>query len=208
MEYMADRTEEMTGIEASNTNRVRNLASECAVLLENDGTLPLPASSNIALYGTGARHTIKGGTGSGEVNSRHEVSIEEGLEAQGVTITTKGWLDRYDQKKKEHFDEFTSMVEKYAEDEGIALSNAYFKFPYVNPDPVEVTEEDIKASDTDVAIMVISRNSGEGADRKNEEGDYKLSSAELSILDTLRKAYDKLIDDNKPDRRGHGSCYG
>ena len=75
MDYMADRTEEMTGIEATNTNRVRNLASECAVLLENDGTLPLPASSNIALYGSGARHTIKGGTGSGDVNSRHEVMM-------------------------------------------------------------------------------------------------------------------------------------
>ena len=193
MDYMADRTEEMTGIEATNTNRVRNLASECAVLLENDGTLPLPASSNIALYGSGARHTIKGGTGSGDVNSRHEVSIEEGLEAQGVTVTTKAWLDRYDEMKDKHFKEFTAKVEKYAADSGVALSNAYFKFPYVLPDPVEVTEEDIKISDTDIAIFVISRNSGEGADRKNEEGDYKLSKAEITILDTLRKAYGKLI---------------
>ena len=92
-------------LESSNMNRVRNLASECAVLLENDGTLPIASPCSVALYGTGARYTVKGGTGSGDVNSRFEVSIEEGLEAAGVVITTKGWLDRYDEAKNKHFEE-------------------------------------------------------------------------------------------------------
>ncbi|MBO4579923.1 MAG: glycoside hydrolase family 3 protein [Clostridiales bacterium] len=193
MEYLADKTSEITGIEATNSNRVRNLASECAVLLENDGTLPLAAASSVALYGTGARYTIKGGTGSGDVNSRYEVSIEEGLESQGISVTTKGWLDRYDEEKARQFAEYTAMVEQYAKDNDIVLSNAYFNFPYRLPDPIEVTAEDIAASATDTAILVISRNSGEGADRKNEEGDYKLSEAELSLIETLKSSYDKFI---------------
>ncbi|MBP5653961.1 MAG: glycoside hydrolase family 3 protein [Clostridiales bacterium] len=193
MEYLADRSEEMTELESSNMNRVRNLASECAVLLENDGTLPIASPCSVALYGTGARYTVKGGTGSGDVNSRFEVSIEEGLEAAGVVITTKGWLDRYDEAKNKHFEEYTAMVEKYAEDNGIVLSNAYFNFPYRLPDPVNVTPEDIAASATDMAIMVITRNSGEGADRKNEEGDYKLSGEEINMLEVLRASYPKLI---------------
>ena len=43
----------------------RKAAAEGIVLLENNGVLPLKKGSNVALYGGGARHTIKGGTGSG-----------------------------------------------------------------------------------------------------------------------------------------------
>ena len=57
--------------------------------VENDGTLPFSGAGKLALYGSGARSTIKGGTGSGDVNVRHFVNIEEGLEHAGFTITTK-----------------------------------------------------------------------------------------------------------------------
>lgn len=43
----------------------------------------------IALYGAGAGMTIKGGTGSGEVRERHVVSILEGMEKAGFTVTTQ-----------------------------------------------------------------------------------------------------------------------
>ena len=49
-------------------------ACEAMVLLKNDGTLPLQ-TRKVALYGSGASRTIKGGTGSGEVNERHSVTI-------------------------------------------------------------------------------------------------------------------------------------
>ena len=62
------------------------------VLLENDGALPLKNTGKIALYGAGARHTIKGGTGSGDVNSREVINIEQGLKDAGFTITTDRWL--------------------------------------------------------------------------------------------------------------------
>ena len=51
--------------------------------------LPLTEPGEIALFGSGARHTIKGGTGSGDVNSRHVTTIEEGLETAGFTIVTR-----------------------------------------------------------------------------------------------------------------------
>ncbi len=59
------------------------------VLLQNNGALPLK-DKNVALYGSGARRTVKGGTGSGEVNERHSVSVEEGLIALGCNVLTKG----------------------------------------------------------------------------------------------------------------------
>ena len=65
----------------------RQIAAEGMVLLKNDGILPLAADAETALYGAGARHTIKGGTGSGSVNNRYAVSIDEGLRQAGIRIT-------------------------------------------------------------------------------------------------------------------------
>ena len=53
-------------------------ACESIVLLENDGALPIQGKK-VAMFGAGVTHTIKGGTGSGEVNERHSVTIYEGL---------------------------------------------------------------------------------------------------------------------------------
>ncbi|MDY3679636.1 MAG: beta-1,3-N-acetylglucosaminyltransferase, partial [Actinomyces urogenitalis] len=72
---------------------VRAGAPESVVLLASDGSFPLAAPGKIALFGAGARRTVKGGTGSGDVNSRHVVTVEEGLENAGFEITTKAWLD-------------------------------------------------------------------------------------------------------------------
>ena len=60
----------------------------------------MESAGKIVLYGSGARKTIKGGTGSGDVNVRHFVTIEEGLENAGFTITSKEWLDSYDELKQ------------------------------------------------------------------------------------------------------------
>lgn len=82
------------------------------VLLENDGTLPLSGPGRIALYGNGARATVKGGTGSGEVNSRFVVNIEEGLEAAGFTVTTKAWLDAQQQATREEYDQYWARLKQ------------------------------------------------------------------------------------------------
>ena len=49
------------------------------VLLKSNGDFPLKEPQKVDLYGNGARRTIKGGTGSGDVNVRHFSTIEEGL---------------------------------------------------------------------------------------------------------------------------------
>ena len=73
------KSPEIQSFETEHIAAVRRLAPECMVLLENDGTLPLKGAGKLALYGSGARRTIKGGTGSGDVNVRHFVTVEEGL---------------------------------------------------------------------------------------------------------------------------------
>lgn len=86
----------MQQYEMDHLNFVLDHAAECTVLLKTNGKFPLKKPGKIAAFGSGMRYTIKGGTGSGEVNSRFTFTIEQGLEKAGFEITTKKWLDEYD----------------------------------------------------------------------------------------------------------------
>lgn len=94
--FFASTTPEISEREKHNMERARKIASQGMVLLSNNGALPLKETGNIALFGNGGRMTVKGGTGSGDVNSRSVVNVEQGLEEAGFTVTTKDWLGRYD----------------------------------------------------------------------------------------------------------------
>lgn len=65
------------------------MVGEGAVLLERNDILPLSKAGKVAIFGNSVRNTVKGGPGSGCVNSRFVVNIEEGLENQGFTIANK-----------------------------------------------------------------------------------------------------------------------
>ena len=122
MEFRARRSDEMTDSEILHLKLVRELGGECPVLLENRRVLPIRQPGRIALYGSGARHTVKGGSGSGEVNTRFEVNIYDGLKDAGFDITTDGWLDRYDEAYDTNLAEYKAAAQEYSESQGIALS--------------------------------------------------------------------------------------
>ena len=72
-------------------------AEEGIVLLKNDKKiLPLNISTKIGLYGAGAGKTVKGGTGSGDVNNRSNISIYQGLKENGIQIVSEKWLANYE----------------------------------------------------------------------------------------------------------------
>ena len=79
VEIFASKTAEIEEREVLHADISRKLAGECMVLLENDGALPIH-TKKVALFGNGARATIKGGTGSGDVNTRNNVNIEQGFQ--------------------------------------------------------------------------------------------------------------------------------
>ncbi len=190
----AGTSDEISKRELEHRKKVRELASQCMVLLENDGTLPLTGKpGKIALYGSGARKTIKGGTGSGDVNSRSIVNVEQGLENTGYQITTKKWLDDYDKQLSDSHKEYMVNVKKKAAEQKIMPIFVFFNEPFVPPTGRLITEDEIMASDTDTAIYVISRISGEGADRSDTEGDYQLTKEEIENIRLLAKQYPKFI---------------
>ena len=77
----ASRSDAVTDRERENLAVAYRAACESIVLLKNDGCLPLD-TRRIALYGGGASMTIKGGTGSGEVNERRSEERRVGKECR------------------------------------------------------------------------------------------------------------------------------
>ena len=94
--FSGTTSNEVTQREIANRALARKAATEGFVLLKNEGHfLPAPKGGKIALYGAGAVKTIKGGTGSGDVNERDYVTIAQGMKNAGYEVTTEGWLDSY-----------------------------------------------------------------------------------------------------------------
>ena len=150
-------------------------AAEGIVLLKNDGVLPLKLSDPIALFGSGADKTVKGGIGSGDVNNRENISIFRGVREAGAAVTSLEWLKDYDRR---YDDAREKWKEKILED-ALHVDNpfdAYAANPFVLPEGRSITEKDLKGACA--ALYVISRISGEGKDRRLAEGDYYLSRRE------------------------------
>lgn len=188
--YYASKSDEVSQRELEHMNQVRAFAGECMTVLENNGVLPLKAAGNLALYGNGARRTVKGGTGSGDVNSRSVVTIEEGLKAAGFQLKGQEWLEQYDQIRARARKEYDIALKARAKEQGIPEFAIEFGDPFQEPEIPAVTE---KEADTDLAVFVIARNSGEGADRYCRKGDYLLTDHELQSLTFLGANYEKVI---------------
>lgn len=124
-------------------------------VLKRDGTLPLDAPCRVALYGSGARKTIKGGTGSGDVNVRHFVTIEEGLQKAGFEITTKKWLDDYDALLVRRRAEFVGQVQEEARQLGV--NPVMYCMGKVMPEPEYEFALDAEG---ELAVYALARISG------------------------------------------------
>ena len=190
----ASTNPEVSEREIRNGERARAIAPQGMVLLENSGALPLTGTpGNIALYGNGARRTVKGGTGSGDVNSREVVNIEQGLEAAGFTIVTKDWIDRDCKNVTDAKAAYDARLAGKLAAEGASAFMEVFSNPFMEPQMLPITEDDIKADLTDTAVYVISRNSGEGKDRRDLPGEYELYDIEVESIRKLTGIYSKVI---------------
>ena len=190
--HYAALSDAVTPLEKQNQDIAYRAALEGIVLLQNDGTLPLTPGA-VALYGAGAGMTIKGGTGSGEVNERHAVSVLEGLEAVGFQVTTKKWIDEYhrlyDAGEEAYGVEFRKKLRRLDANVLINLMSNPYRYPFGQP----ITEEDVALSQTDTCIYVVARQAGEGADRKLDNGDNSLSETEKSNIALCAQRYAKTI---------------
>ena len=174
--------------ERKHIEMLRASLAECTVLLKTDGSFPLAEAGDLALFGSGARRTVKGGTGSGEVNSRYFVTVEDGLKAAGFRLTTAGWLDAYDAVRAEAKKDFVREIRARARRNH---TNAIIEgMGAVMPEP----EYDLPLEGSGVAaVYVLARTSGEGNDRENIPGDIALTNTEVRDILRLQKEYEKFL---------------
>ena len=186
LEYIV-RTPRFAGYKYSNkpdlsghATLVRAATPEGLVLLENNGVLPLKDVKKVALYGTGSYDFIAGGTGSGNVNKAYVRNVAEGLRLDGLEV---------DQDIETWYQQFIALSKTEARNNasnswGILLGDAVVPEMEVSRSFIEKKE-----AQSDIAVFTISRNAGEGDDRKAEDGDWTLTGAEREMLQVLADTY-------------------
>ena len=160
---------------------VRKAAAEGIVLLENNGVLPLKDIKKVALYGVGSYDFIAGGTGSGNVNKKYVRNLADGLVENGFEV---------DGSIREWYEAYIPFAKKDASNKRLGGQSSVLLGEDVTPE-LSIPRGFInsKVSKTDMAILTISRNAGEGGDRKAKDGDFTLTGEERQMLQDLCDAY-------------------
>jgi beta-glucosidase len=156
----------------------RQAADEGMVLLKNSGNaLPLPeATKKIAAFGNTSYEIITGGTGSGDVNEAYSIALVEGLNNAGLTVN-ENLQSLYNSYLK-------SVKEGKPRGRGFMGASASIAEFAVNSDIAASM-----ANVADAALITIGRNSGEGSDRKPEEGDFQLTASERELIRQVSDAF-------------------
>ena len=167
--------------------RVRANAAEGTLFLKRDGSFPLERAGRLALFGNGARNTVKGGTGSGDVYCVRFNSCEQALEEAGFTVTTKAWLDAYDEERA-RAEKVWLEEKKRSVKGGNSLFLTFFGLIHGEE------EYDIPLEgEGEACIYVLSRNSGEGMDRTAEKGNVFLTDTEVRNILALNEKFEKFL---------------
>ncbi len=168
----------------------RQSAAEGMVLMKNEKALPFAKTvKNVALYGNTSYDFIAGGTGSGNVNHAYVVSLLDGLNNGGYSVS--GSL-------KNAYETYLGDIKKKAEAEIKELEKSdpdkamYVKFlPQPLPAEKLFSADELKkqAETADIAVITLGRLSGEFLDRK--VADFNLSASERQLLQQVCDVYHK-----------------
>ena len=178
----------------------KEAAREGMVLLKNEnGLLPLAVGSKIALFGKGSFDYVKGGGGSGDVYTAYVRNLYEGLKAQETAVQIYEPLSAFYR---------TDIRHQYEAGAAPGMT--------VEPELPAELADGAKAY-ADIAVVVISRFSGEGWDRSSIEcnnefnpwdnetsmpkiskevfpdGDFYLTSREKAMLSMVKERFDNIV---------------
>lgn len=159
----------------------RDVAAEAVVLLRNEQALPLKGDEKVALYGISSIDFVAGGTGSGNVNKAYVVDMKEGLSNAGFKV---------DEDLSLFYETYIShdKVMKKMSGTGRMGILGTSKYAEIAVPEAAVTRQ---AAQNDVAVIVIGRNAGEGADRKVAD-DFELSAIERQLINNVSNAFHRL----------------
>lgn len=159
----------------------RNSAAEGIVLLENKQALPFNGQvKNVALYGVASYDPIAGGTGSGNVNRAYTVSVVEGLRNNHYVVND------------DVLTAYTNYIKKAKEE----IDKQPREWWQNKPIPAEIIPAEdslsMAAKESDIAVITLSRQAGEGTDRKASE--FYVTDMEKELI---RKVTDHFHQEGK-----------
>jgi len=162
----------------------RQAAADGMVLLENkDAALPIDKKvKKVAAFGNTSYDFISGGTGSGDVNEAYTISLIQGLENAGYEI------DKDLQETYESYMKTTRANTERPSNFLAALMGGKIPVAEMELDPALAEE---MAAKSDIALITIGRNAGEGGDREAKEGDFFLNQAEKNLIKNVSEAFHK-----------------
>ena len=158
----------------------RKAAAESMVLLRNeDKTLPVASGKKVALFGISSLDFVAGGTGSGNVNKAYVVNMKEGLENAGFTVDQA--LMNFYQAQLDYNRALAALG---------GGNGRYILLGSAKAAEVAIPEAAVnnQARNNDLAVVVIGRNAGEGADRKMVD-DFDLTNIERELLRNVSTAF-------------------
>ena len=158
---------------------LRYAAAQGAVLLENDGTLPLEKGTKVTLFGRVQKDWFYTGYGSGgDVNKPYAVNLIEGMRSCDELELDENTAKLYE-----------AWCEKNPIDHGY-----WGNWPRFYPEmPVSADFVSLAKKNSDVAVAVIGRSSGEDRENALEKGSYYITDEELDMLSKITAEFDKTV---------------
>lgn len=180
-------------LEAHDREVAEQLTGEGAVLLTNNGALPLAPGSAVSTLSHSSVDFVTCGIGSADIDTSNAPTFKEALESRGFSVNPTLW-DFYSTGAGSSYIRYPGKLSNQTEG---ATRDQYT----VNEVPLSVYTASVTASFADygdAAIVVISRIAGEGAEL--EYGSYSdgvnylsLTSDERDLLKLAADNFDKVI---------------
>ena len=157
----------------------RLLAAEGAVLLRNDGVLPFVNNEKLSVFGRCQKDWFFVGYGSGgDVNPPYTVDLIQGL-ADCESLQINDALAQI----------YHDWIVKNPPDEGF-----WGHWPRFHPEmPLTRAIVEKAAAESEAALVVIGRSSGEDRENTAEEGSWYLTDAEKTMLQYVTDSFEKTV---------------
>ena len=163
----------------------RRSATEGMVLLKNEGqTLPMDNTKTISVFGVTSYDFIAGGTGSGDVNKAYTIDLMQGLTEAGLKVNPK--LANVYKNYQNYQNSLTAA--------GPARGGWFWGKALLPEMSVSRPIINAQAQESDLAIITLGRQAGEGSDR-HEDGDFTLTDVERQLITDVCNAFHLV---NKP----------
>ena len=174
-----DRDNEKKTVTPGMPELLRRAAADGAVMLENNGILPLKDGTRVALFGiTGYESHYVGYGSGGDVNRPYAVSFADGIKnCDRLTLdpTIESIYREWNKKNP--------------------INNGFWgHWPFYFPEmPLDNTAVENARNKNEVAVAGIGRAAGESRDCKLQKGSYYLADDEIAMLDALAEEFDDIV---------------